>query len=59
MADKAYKLVYVELVHRHHKRTPYGSNVFPGGEDIPWICDGEGELPSSLLPSSFPSKIRR
>lgn len=25
-----YELVYVELIHRHHKRTPYASNLLPG-----------------------------
>lgn len=34
-----YKLEYVEVIHRHHKRTPYASNVFPK-EDIPLLCDG-------------------
>ena len=31
-------LLYVEVVQRHHKRTPYASNTFPH-EDIPWSCD--------------------
>lgn len=31
-------LVYVELVHRHHKRTPYASNGFPH-EPYNWECD--------------------
>ncbi|KZO89951.1 histidine phosphatase [Calocera viscosa TUFC12733] len=43
VADSSYKLEYVELIHRHHKRTPYASNIFPNGaEDILWNCDGEG-----------------
>lgn len=33
-----YKLEYVELVHRHHKRSPYQSNTFPK-EDTVWYCD--------------------
>ncbi|CAK7274304.1 hypothetical protein SEPCBS57363_006096 [Sporothrix epigloea] len=37
-ADKHRKLVYVELVHRHHKRTPYAANGFPH-EKYPWHCD--------------------
>lgn len=32
------ELVYVEVIHRHHKRTPYASNVFPK-EDIALSCD--------------------
>jgi len=31
-------LLYVEVVQRHHKRTPYASNTFPN-EDISWSCD--------------------
>lgn len=31
-------LQYVEIVQRHHKRTPYASNTFPH-EDISWSCD--------------------
>lgn len=31
-------LLYVEVVQRHHKRTPYASNTFPH-EDISWSCD--------------------
>ncbi|GME70592.1 unnamed protein product [Ambrosiozyma monospora] len=27
--DSKYKLQYVEVVHRHHKRSPYSSNTFP------------------------------
>lgn len=33
-----YKLKYVEVVHRHHKRTPYASNTFTR-EDQEWHCD--------------------
>ncbi|KAK0639211.1 histidine phosphatase superfamily [Cercophora newfieldiana] len=33
-----YQLVYVELIHRHHKRTPYQDNSFPV-EPYPWDCD--------------------
>ncbi|KAK3943587.1 histidine phosphatase superfamily [Diplogelasinospora grovesii] len=36
-----YELVYVELMHRHHKRTPYSSNAFPI-ESYPWNCDDQG-----------------
>lgn len=36
-----YKLEYVELIHRHHKRTPYLSNTFPV-EASPWDCSDEG-----------------
>ncbi|OAQ97826.1 hypothetical protein LLEC1_00008 [Akanthomyces lecanii] len=33
-----YELKYVELIHRHHKRTPYSSNAFPV-ESYQWSCD--------------------
>ncbi|TPX07801.1 uncharacterized protein E0L32_010488 [Thyridium curvatum] len=36
-----YELRYVELIHRHHKRTPYASNAFPV-EPYPWDCDDQG-----------------
>lgn len=36
--DSGYKLEYVEVIHRHHKRTPYASNTFPV-ESYPWFCD--------------------
>ncbi|ORY76585.1 hypothetical protein BCR35DRAFT_314486, partial [Leucosporidium creatinivorum] len=32
-----YQLEYVEVIHRHHKRTPYASNTF-FKEDIKWDC---------------------
>ncbi|KAF3990179.1 hypothetical protein FT663_02190 [Candidozyma haemuli var. vulneris] len=35
---EGFELQYVEVVHRHHKRTPYASNVFPK-EDIGLSCD--------------------
>ncbi|OHW99711.1 histidine acid phosphatase-like protein [Colletotrichum incanum] len=36
-----YELRYVELVHRHHKRTPYAKNSFPI-ESYKWNCDERG-----------------
>lgn len=39
-AKDGYKLEYVEVIHRHHKRTPYASNAFPVEEDT-WFCDDE------------------
>ncbi|KAF2722544.1 phosphoglycerate mutase-like protein [Polychaeton citri CBS 116435] len=38
---KGYKLEYVEVLHRHHKRTPYASNTFPE-EAYVWDCNDEG-----------------
>ncbi|KAK9377825.1 histidine phosphatase superfamily [Lipomyces chichibuensis] len=38
MIPGGYNLQYVELIHRHHKRTPYASNTFPR-EDIAMYCD--------------------
>lgn len=39
-ADKEYELEYVEIIQRHHKRTPYAHNSFPV-EDEKWFCDDE------------------
>ena len=39
--DSSYKLEYVEVIHRHHKRTPYAANTFPE-EGYAWYCDDEG-----------------
>ena len=36
-----YTLQYVEVIQRHHKRTPYASNIFHR-EDIAWDCPGQG-----------------
>jgi len=36
-----YTLEYVEVIQRHHKRTPYASNTF-FKEDVAWSCDGAG-----------------
>ncbi|ODV84096.1 hypothetical protein CANARDRAFT_201928 [[Candida] arabinofermentans NRRL YB-2248] len=33
-----YKLEFVEIVHRHHKRTPYASNCYPK-ENLVLYCD--------------------
>lgn len=45
-----YELIYVELIHRHHKRTPYASNMLPGdtkdpNTSYPQITNG-GEIDS-------------
>ncbi|KXJ87095.1 histidine phosphatase superfamily [Microdochium bolleyi] len=40
-AKGGYKLKYVEVMQRHHKRTPYASNSFPV-ESYPWNCDDQG-----------------
>ncbi|KFY98119.1 hypothetical protein V498_01672 [Pseudogymnoascus sp. VKM F-4517 (FW-2822)] len=39
--NSSYGLEYVEVIHRHHKRTPYADNTFPV-ESYPWYCDDEG-----------------
>lgn len=36
-----YELKYVEVIQRHHKRTPYASNAFPV-ESYHWDCDDQG-----------------
>ncbi|TGJ79862.1 hypothetical protein E0Z10_g8904 [Xylaria hypoxylon] len=40
-ADKEFELRYVEVIQRHHKRTPYASNAFPV-ESYHWDCDDQG-----------------
>ncbi|KAF2254941.1 histidine acid phosphatase-like protein [Trematosphaeria pertusa] len=40
-AMQGYTLEYVEVIHRHHKRTPYASNTFPK-EGYVWDCSDEG-----------------
>ncbi|KAF2839134.1 histidine acid phosphatase-like protein [Patellaria atrata CBS 101060] len=37
VASSEYELEYVEVIHRHHKRTPYASNTFPN-ESFTWDC---------------------
>ncbi|SPJ70657.1 uncharacterized protein FTOL_00385 [Fusarium torulosum] len=39
--SKEYELKYVEVIQRHHKRTPYASNAFPV-EPYHWNCDNQG-----------------
>ncbi|OJD37360.1 histidine acid phosphatase [Diplodia corticola] len=41
LASDEYQLEYVEVIHRHHKRTPYASNTFPV-EPYPWSCSDSG-----------------
>ena len=38
--NSSFVLEYVEVIHRHHKRTPYAANTFPV-ETYPWYCDNE------------------
>ncbi|KAH6967783.1 histidine phosphatase superfamily [Ilyonectria sp. MPI-CAGE-AT-0026] len=40
-ASHDYELKYVEVIQRHHKRTPYASNAFPV-ESYQWNCDDQG-----------------
>ncbi|KAK7418428.1 hypothetical protein QQX98_003920 [Neonectria punicea] len=40
-ASRDYDLEYVEVIQRHHKRTPYASNAFPV-ESYQWNCDNQG-----------------
>ena len=37
-APSDFELAYVEVIHRHHKRTPYAANTFPI-ESYPWYCN--------------------
>ncbi|EWZ86737.1 hypothetical protein FOWG_10274 [Fusarium oxysporum f. sp. lycopersici MN25] len=40
-ASTEYELQYVEVIQRHHKRTPYAANAFPV-EPYQWNCDNQG-----------------
>lgn len=55
--DEAYELVYVELMHRHHKRTPYAANAFPT-ESYPWDCAADEGLYYFARPFSDASSAR-
>ncbi|KAM6490548.1 hypothetical protein JOM56_013891 [Amanita muscaria] len=46
-----YKLEYVEVIQRHHKRTPYGSNTF-FVEGVEWSCDGSGPVFGAIVEES-------
>ncbi|KAK6352682.1 hypothetical protein TWF730_009495 [Orbilia blumenaviensis] len=39
--SKIFELVYVEVIQRHHKRTPYQDNTFPK-ERYAWECSDQG-----------------
>ncbi|KAI0466062.1 histidine acid phosphatase [Xylaria cf. heliscus] len=39
--ERGFELRYVEVIQRHHKRTPYASNAFPV-ESYHWDCDDQG-----------------
>ncbi|KAF8870060.1 hypothetical protein BD779DRAFT_1479232 [Infundibulicybe gibba] len=41
---KEFTLEYVEVIQRHHKRTPYANTFFK--ENIAWSCDGSGPVHS-------------
>ncbi|KAF2223615.1 histidine phosphatase superfamily [Elsinoe ampelina] len=40
-ANSSFTLEYVEVIHRHHKRTPYAANTFPV-EAYGWDCSDQG-----------------
>lgn len=51
-----YTLEYVEVMHRHHKRTPYASNTF-FKEDVGWNCVNEGTLHYGKNASGVASQV--
>ncbi|KAF8877945.1 phosphoglycerate mutase-like protein, partial [Gymnopilus junonius] len=51
-----YTLEYVEVIQRHHKRTPYGSNTF-FKEDVSWSCDGSGATFGMTSPTGPGSSV--
>ncbi|KAK2761370.1 hypothetical protein FQN54_001892 [Arachnomyces sp. PD_36] len=42
-APDDYELQYIEVIHRHHKRSPYESNLFPHDTGS-WKCGSEDSL---------------
>jgi 2-phosphoxylose phosphatase len=56
-ASSDYELVYVEVIQRHHKRTPYADNTFPH-ETYEWTCDDEALLYYGIpIPDSQAAQI--
>ncbi|KAJ7221754.1 phosphoglycerate mutase-like protein [Mycena pura] len=51
-----FTLEYVEIIQRHHKRTPYNTNTF-FKEDVSWSCDGEGPAAYGKGPSGVSSDV--
>ncbi|KAF7294756.1 Histidine phosphatase [Mycena indigotica] len=56
MLPREYTLEYVEVIQRHHKRTPYASNTF-FKEDVAWSCVGEGPVFYGKGPSGVSSDV--
>ncbi|KAF9044278.1 histidine phosphatase [Panaeolus papilionaceus] len=54
---KEYELRYVEVIQRHHKRTPYASNTF-FKEDVAWSCQDEGATFGATSPQFNPSPVQ-
>ncbi|KAJ7168220.1 phosphoglycerate mutase-like protein [Mycena crocata] len=54
--SKEFTLEYVEVIQRHHKRTPYASNTF-FKEDVEWSCTGEGPVQYGKGPSGVSSDV--
>lgn len=53
VAPKEYNLEYVEVIHRHHKRTPYASNL--AYTPLALICQDMAVL---IAFHSFPARLR-
>ncbi|KAL0578188.1 hypothetical protein V5O48_003819 [Marasmius crinis-equi] len=47
---KEFQLEYVEVIQRHHERTPYASNTF-FKEDVSWDCTHAGQIHGGRGPS--------
>uniref|UniRef100_A0A0W0EXY4 Putative phosphoglycerate mutase-like protein n=1 Tax=Moniliophthora roreri TaxID=221103 RepID=A0A0W0EXY4_MONRR len=54
--SKEFTLEYVEVIQRHHKRTPYASNTF-FKEDIPWDCTNAGQIHGGKGPSGLSASV--
>ncbi|EEB95516.1 hypothetical protein MPER_05501, partial [Moniliophthora perniciosa FA553] len=54
--SQEFKLEYVEVIQRHHKRTPYASNTF-FKEDISWDCTNAGQIHGGKGPSGLSASV--
>ncbi|KAF5349022.1 hypothetical protein D9758_012690 [Tetrapyrgos nigripes] len=51
-----FTLEYIEIIQRHHKRTPYASNTF-FKEDIPWPCQKAGPVTYGKGPNGVAAQV--
>lgn len=59
VSPSRYRVRYVEVIQRHHKRTPYASNLLPLelDDDSIWNCESKGDV--TLLPEVAETEMRK